>query len=166
MRPGTNEVWMGDVGWNQREEINRVANPADSTVDNFGWPCYEGSGRQGGYDAANLDVCENLYAEPAAHTPPYFAYGHSDKVVAGESCPSGGSSIAGLAFYEGGSYPSLYDGALFFTDYSRRCIWAMQKGPDGLPDPSKTPHVLRGVWAGKPGDWARRRPLLRQRQRR
>ena len=27
IRPGTNEVWLGDVGWNTTEEINRVANP-------------------------------------------------------------------------------------------------------------------------------------------
>ena len=41
-RPGTHEIWLGDVGWNTTEEINRVPNPADATVENFGWPCYEG----------------------------------------------------------------------------------------------------------------------------
>ena len=34
-------------------------------VDNFGWPCYEGAGRQSGYDGANLNICENLYAAGA-----------------------------------------------------------------------------------------------------
>ena len=48
----------------------------------------------------------------------------------------GSSSIAGLAFYEGGNYPAEYDDALFFTDYSRECIWVMFAGADGLPDPS------------------------------
>ena len=61
-RPGTNEVWIGDVGWNDWEEIDRLVSPTAAPVDNFGWPCYEGDGRQGGYDAANLSVCENLYA--------------------------------------------------------------------------------------------------------
>ena len=42
IRPGTNEVWLGDVGWNTWEEINRVADPLGS-VENFGWPCYEGT---------------------------------------------------------------------------------------------------------------------------
>ena len=63
-RPGTGEVWIGDVGWNTWEEINRIQSPT-AGVTNFGWPCYEGAGRQGGYDAANLSICENLYAAGA-----------------------------------------------------------------------------------------------------
>ena len=50
VRPGTNEVWAGDVGWNTWEEINRIQTP-DGGTTNFGWPCYEGDGRQGAYDA-------------------------------------------------------------------------------------------------------------------
>ena len=41
-----------------------------------------------------------------------------------------------MAFYQGGPFPDSYDGALFFADYSRDCIWAMQKGTNGLPDPA------------------------------
>ena len=43
-RPGTEELWVGDVGWNTWEEINRVRDVNDGVVENFGWPCYEGSG--------------------------------------------------------------------------------------------------------------------------
>jgi glucose/arabinose dehydrogenase len=137
IRPGTSEVWAGDVGWNDWEEINRVASPTDAVVENFGWPCYEGNSRQSGYDSANLDICENLYGTPGAHTGPHFAYHHNNKVVAGETCPTGSSSVAGLAFefYSGGPYPPAYDGALFFADYSRDCIWAMKKDANGLPAP-------------------------------
>ena len=39
--PGTNELWIGDVGWGTWEEIDRHQNPTQ-TVRNFGWPCYEG----------------------------------------------------------------------------------------------------------------------------
>ena len=42
-RPGTDELWIGDVGWNTWEEINRVVAPASATASNFGWPCYEGA---------------------------------------------------------------------------------------------------------------------------
>ena len=48
-RPGTNEIWVGDVGWDTWEEINRIQNPTAGVL-NFGWPCYEGSGTQGQYD--------------------------------------------------------------------------------------------------------------------
>lgn len=59
-------------------------------------------------------------------------------MIPGEACPVGGSSIAGLsfAFYGGGPYPAEYDGALFFADYTRKCIWAMEKGGTVLPSPS------------------------------
>jgi glucose/arabinose dehydrogenase len=135
VRPGTNEIWIGDVGWNDWEEINLINSPTDSTVENFGWPCYEGTGKQAGYDATNLNICENLYAQAGGAFSPYFTYNHANQVVAGESCPVGSSSISGLAFYTAGAYPSTYPGALFFSDYSRNCIWAMLKGTNGLPDP-------------------------------
>src|SRR5512132_2299485 len=91
IRPGTNEVWLGDVGWADWEEINRIADPLGS-IENFGWPCYEGSGHQSGYDSANLTICENLYALPGGVVAPYFAYDHSAQVVPCESCPTGSSS--------------------------------------------------------------------------
>jgi glucose/arabinose dehydrogenase len=45
VRPGTGEVWIGDVGWNTWEEIQRFQLPIGPTAAavNFGWPCYEGS---------------------------------------------------------------------------------------------------------------------------
>ena len=45
-RPGTREIWVGDVGSDRDEEIDRIRNPTDATVENFGWPCYEGASRQ------------------------------------------------------------------------------------------------------------------------
>ncbi len=138
VRPGTNEVWAGDVGWNTWEEVNRLVNPLGTgleDVENFGWPCYEGQGRQSGYDGANLNVCETLYGQAGAVTGPHFTYNHSSQVVAGETCPTGSSSVSGIDFYEGGPYPASYDGALFFADYSRDCIWVMKADASGIPAP-------------------------------
>jgi glucose/arabinose dehydrogenase/PKD repeat protein len=135
VRPGTNEVWVGDVGWTTWEEVNRVVDPLGAGIDdveNFGWPCYEGQGRQPGYDGANLTVCETLYTQGEV-TGPHFTYNHSSKVVTGETCPTGSSSVAGISFYQGGPFPASYDGALFFADYSRDCIWAMKAGAGGIP---------------------------------
>ena len=147
-RPGTNEVWIGDVGWNEWEEINRLVSPTAAPVDNFGWPCYEGDGRQGGYDAANLSICENLYADgTGAVVAPYFRYHHNDLVLPNDVCPKGGSSVAGtsFAFASGGSYPAEYRSALFFADYTRRCIWAIPTGANGLPDITKRRTFVGGA---------------------
>lgn len=136
-RPGTTELWVGDVGRNTWEEINRIPNPLASSVRNFGWPCYEGSLRETKYDALDLNICESLYAQTEGHSAPYFAYRHDQAVVSNDTCTnSGSSSITGLAFREGGNYPASYQGALFFADYSRNCIWVMFSGANGLPDPA------------------------------
>ncbi len=141
VRPGTNEVWVGDVGLGTWEEIDRVGNPIGSTPYNFGWPCYEGasgsSARQSSWNTAGANLCESLYGEgPSAVTAPYYGYKHTALVVPGETCPTGSSSISGLSFYQSGPFPNTYNGALFFADYSRNCIWAMMPGANGLPDPS------------------------------
>lgn len=132
IRPGTNEVWLGDVGWSRWEEVDRLVNPTASTT-NFGWPCYEGNGRMGSYDNANLPLCESLY--PSGATSAYYTYNHSADIVPGEGCAQGGDAISGAAFYPTtGPYPSAYRGALFFADNSRGCIWAVKpSAPGGLP---------------------------------
>jgi glucose/arabinose dehydrogenase len=143
-RPNTNELWVGDVGWNTWEEIDRIPDATDATVENFGWPCFEGVGRQSGYDDANLTLCESLYSG-GGQTAPYYTYNHSASVVAGDGCPTGGSSISGIAFENGSNYPAAYAGALFFADASRGCIWAMQRGTNGQPDPARLVALSTGV---------------------
>jgi glucose/arabinose dehydrogenase len=145
IRPGTNEVWLGDVGWTRREEINRITNPTDTVVENFGWPCYEGGGRQASYDGANLNICENLYGATNRVKAPYYTYAHQAKVVSGETCPTGSSAVSGLAFYKTGPYPDSYDRALFFADYARNCIWVMKRGTNGLPDRAKRSTFVAGA---------------------
>ncbi len=146
-RPGSSELWVADAGWRSWEEINRIENPLSPAVRNFGWPCHEGSARQDSYDELDLDICEDLYADNTAAAP-LFAYRRGSPVVVGESCPSGNASISGLAFYGGGPYPPGYDGALFFTDYVRRCIWALLPGVGGLPDPSNPITFAAGLAGG------------------
>jgi glucose/arabinose dehydrogenase/regulation of enolase protein 1 (concanavalin A-like superfamily) len=144
-RPGTSEIWIGDVGYNTWEEINRIASTGDAVVENFGWPCYEGVAKQPAYEAANLNLCQNLYATPSAVTPPYFTYQHLQDVVPGETCANGSSSISALAFYSGATYPAPFSGALFFGDYSRDCMWVMKKGSNGQPDPTTITTFAAGV---------------------
>ncbi len=157
VQPGTGELWIGDVGWSAWEEIDRHQNPTQ-TVRNFGWPCYEGNGPQSGYDGLNNNICEGLYDSPGAVTAPYFTYQHGQPLAGG--CTNSTSSISGMAFYEGGDYPDDYDGALFFSDYSRglhirNAAWRQR--------PTRHQHrpaLCHCRCAGAPRDRSRRRPLL------
>jgi glucose/arabinose dehydrogenase len=134
IRPGTDELWIGDVGWSTTEEIDRLA---PGTRGNFGWPCFEGAARQPEYDALDLGLCESLYAS-GGQSAPFFSYEHAATVSAGDGCvgASNSSAVSGLAFERGRAYPDAYQGALFFADISRGCLWAIpdQTG-DGVPDP-------------------------------
>jgi glucose/arabinose dehydrogenase len=155
-RPGTDELWIGDVGWNTWEEINRLVSPTNTTASNFGWPCYEGASPQSGYQGAGLNLCSSLYSTPGSVIAPYYTYNHSACVVSYPGCHTGGSSITGVAFYPGGSYPAQYNGALFFADHTRNEIWAMLPGTNGLPDPSRLQSFVgvdaTGGAAGHPVD--------------
>ena len=139
VKPGTNEVWIADVGWANWEEINRIPDPAAAL--NFGWPCFEGPGpRYNGFL-----VCPS----PAEVTAPFFQYRHEAEAVPGDGCATGSSSVAGMAFYGGGSnYPPAYGGAFFFSDYSRSCLWVMFPGDGGDPDPAAaTPFASNALGA-------------------
>ena len=155
-RPGTDELWIGDVGWNTWEEINRVIAPSGATASNFGWPCYEGAAPQGGYQGAGLSLCSSLYSTPGSVVAPYYSYNHGACVVNYSGCRTGGSSVTGVAFYQGGFYPGQYNGALFFADHTRNEIWAMLAGTNGLPDPARLQSFVgvdaAGGAAGHPVD--------------
>ena len=166
-RPGTGEVWLGDVGWGTWEEVNRIPDPADGVVENFGWPCYEGFERQSSYGAVGLDVCEDLYdgTTATALTDPYYAYRHGqvpDPGHCGGDEGDNGAAVTAVSFYDapggtGGGYPAAYDGALFFGDYARRCIWAMKPDASGTPDPTQVETAVVGAYvvdieAGPGGD--------------
>jgi glucose/arabinose dehydrogenase/plastocyanin len=133
-RPGTDDLWLGDVGWRNYEEIDVLTSPA-APVENYGWPCYEGTRRQAGYDGLNLTICEDLYAQ-GGHVEPVFNYRRGSAIDPDDGCAAGSSSISAMEFYAGGSYPSEYDNALFFGDYTRGCIWVMFPGSGGAPDPA------------------------------
>jgi PKD repeat protein len=157
IRPGTDppEIWVGDVGWNSWEEIDRVeteAGVAGTTNNNFGWPCVEGASDR---PYSSVGFCQSLYASGGPDKPPYFSFQHGVAVDPTETSLSpracainAGSAISGLAFYDDGSgdfgFPVAYDGSLFFADYARGCIWVMKAGSDGEPDPSKI-SVFNGV---------------------
>ena len=136
-RPGTADLYIGDVGWNTFEEVNRIATVPPPDLPNFGWPCFEGNGHQPDYDALNVPLCEGLYSAfgPAGPAPPFFAYGRVGGLHPGDPCsPEFGASLSGLAFYTGSAFPDSYKGALLFADAARGCIWSARAGAGGVPD--------------------------------
>jgi glucose/arabinose dehydrogenase len=147
LRPGTDEVWVADVGYVTWEEIDRLPLPG-APIANFGWPCYEGNERLAGFDSADLTLCESLYASAGADTKPFYTYQHGVRLSASDTCSTaGGASISGVSFefYAGGPYPAEYDGALFFSDYARNCVWVMKRGTNGLPDPAQVTSFVAGA---------------------
>ena len=133
--PDTDELYVGNVGWNDWEEIERFsATPSDAF--NGGWPCYEGPEVQLNYKNAGVALCKSLYEFGGASLP-FFSYLHRERITPGDPCLDfRGSAVAGFAFYGDGPYPPQYDDTMFFTDSVRGCIYAMFPGEDGRPDPS------------------------------
>lgn len=144
----TGEIYSGNVGSSEIEEIDRFQAPPTS-IFNSGWPCFEGIERQWQFRQLGLDICEDMYAgEPGSASLPFFTFSHGQSVVPGDECPTeSGSAIGGISFYEGGKpgneFPPAYDGALFFADPVRGCVWAMLEGEDGKPDPNTTFRFMR-----------------------
>jgi glucose/arabinose dehydrogenase len=139
-RPGTDELWVGDVGSQAWEEIDVIADVNDGVAENFGWPCYEGAAPQGGW--GGVPGCQSL--DGSAVTQPRFAYEHWKEIVPGDGCRwDQGGSVSGIAFPSG--YGGAYAGNLFFADYSGVCIFAMAPGADGRPDPTKVSLFARGA---------------------
>jgi glucose/arabinose dehydrogenase len=148
--PVTKEVYVDNVGSSIYEEIDRFS-PSPSQLFNSGWPCYEGPEKRELYEFRGLTVCEDLYNTPGSTSQPFYYYSHESGVTPEDQCPyAPGSAISGLSFYEGGSYPESYKGALFFADSVRECIYVMRAGEDGRPDPSKTEPFLTegGLYPG------------------
>ncbi len=144
-RPGTSEIWVGDVGLHTWEELNVVPNPTQQ-VRNFGWPCYEGSPKQPQWDNLNVNLCESLYqAGPTAVSNPYWSYRH-DQSPDPTRCGHAGSSISAVAFASSPPYPAAYGGALFVGDYSKQCLWILPKGANGQPNPAGLQTLASGVF--------------------
>ncbi|BAU12498.1 PA14 domain-containing protein [Leptolyngbya sp. NIES-3755] len=107
------QVYVGDVGWTQWEEVN-----TGRGGENFGWVAYEGGNgtslRTGGYQ--NLSSVQAFYTSGRPVTAPWYSYRHFG---------SGGNAIGVGDFYTGETFPAIYDDNLFITDLSKGTIDAL-----------------------------------------
>ncbi|MBL7933639.1 MAG: PQQ-dependent sugar dehydrogenase [Bacteroidia bacterium] len=104
----THDIWMGDVGQNQYEEIN-FRSHCDTLGHNYGWRCYEAT------STYNTSGCQ----PQSNYTPPVYEYGHSL-----------GCSVTGGYVYRGGEEGGLF-GKYLFTDYCQGRIWALVPNGSG-----------------------------------
>ncbi|WP_341200591.1 PQQ-dependent sugar dehydrogenase [Croceibacter atlanticus] len=90
------DFWIGDVGQNEIEEINKVTqNPA---AVNYGWRCFEGNST---YD--DTSDCLNSFSP---HTPPIIDYTQTN----------GRCSVTGGRVYRGPDFSNL-TGVYIFADF-------------------------------------------------
>jgi glucose/arabinose dehydrogenase len=151
LRPDTDELWIGDVGWYTWEELDRASSPPapGQAALNFGWPCYEGYGPHPEWklftEEGKAPLCQSLYETPGSTVGPIFTYVHNETegLLPDDACkPSYGASVSGLAFYEPPStpsaseFPASMNGALFMADSSRSCVWVIRPDAQGVPDPT------------------------------
>ncbi len=96
-RPGTAELWAGDVGWERWEMIHRIERGG-----NYGWPITEGP----------QPVKPDAPRGPTPILTPVIVHPHSEA-----------ASITGGVFYTSSRLPSLRD-AYVYGDFMTGRIWA------------------------------------------
>jgi glucose/arabinose dehydrogenase len=134
--PDSAEVYVNNVGNGSDEEIDRFPLTPGAPY-NSGWPCFEGDHHNPDFENLHLGLCEGLYDDPQSTSEPFFHYLHWEGAVPDDPCPhQNGSAITGSAIYPGGSFPDAYDGALFFADSVRGCIYVMLADGSEGPDPA------------------------------
>jgi glucose/arabinose dehydrogenase len=102
----TGDLYIGDVGQNQWEEIDFL--PAGATGDlNFGWDYYEGN-----------HGFEGVPPQDARFIPPVAEYDHSQ-----------GCSVTGGHVYRG-AFPD-WQGIYLFADYCRGTVWGLLRSDEG-----------------------------------
>jgi glucose/arabinose dehydrogenase len=109
--PALGEIWIGDVGQDEVEEIDRVQLELDEPPKNLGWSAFEGTKRINGHELAGGG--ELVW--------PVAAYEHGD---------NGGCSVTGGLVYGGGELPGLVRRYLY-GDYCAGTLWSLRGAPGG-----------------------------------
>ena len=105
----TGDLWIGDVGQNTKEEIDRI--PAGQiTGPNFGWRCYEGS------LAFNTTGC----GQAGDYVAPVIDHDHAN----------GWCSVIAGRVYRGARYPNLV-GRFIYSDYCHGKIHSLRPNGQG-----------------------------------
>jgi glucose/arabinose dehydrogenase len=104
------EVWIGDVGQDHVEEIDRVLLEPDEPPKNLGWSAFEGAGRVA--RERRLDTTGELVW-------PVASYEHTD-----------GCSVIGGHVYQGAALPRM-SGRYVYGDFCSAVLWTLRGTPQG-----------------------------------
>jgi glucose/arabinose dehydrogenase len=107
--PALNEVWIGDVGQDEREEVHRVYLEPDEPPKNLGWSAYDGRAR---VEGRRLDRTGQLVW-------PVVTYSHEE-----------GCSITGGLVYRGAALERLR-GRYLYGDFCTGTLWSLRPLPGG-----------------------------------
>ena len=122
----TDDLWIGDVGQGDWEEIDRA--PAGVGGLDFGWNTMEG------FHCFQAEQCDQ-----GGLTPPIAEYGHDE-----------GCSVTGGAVYRGAAQPALV-GRYVFADYCSGRVWTLDAAADGAQEPAIALDSGRSISAIAPG---------------
>jgi Glucose / Sorbosone dehydrogenase len=106
--PAVEEMWIGDVGQDAVEEVNRIRLEPDEPPPNLGWSAYEGRRRLPGH----------AWVGPGEPVFPVAGYGHDE-----------GCSITGGVVYSGVALPALSRRYLY-GDFCSGALWSLRGTPD------------------------------------
>lgn len=110
----TGDIWLADVGWVTREEVDRVV-----AGGNYGWPLREGSG-----PCPNCELDRvTIEVDPDQLIDPVTDYGRDT-----------GRSITGGYVYRGSEIPDL-QGVYVFGDFIEGKVFALRPGADWSEGP-------------------------------
>ena len=100
------EIWIGDVGQDTPEEVNRVLLEPDEPPKNLGWSAFEGTERVEGDELGDGEVVW-----------PVATYSHED-----------GCSVTGGVVYRGTRLRRLA-GRYVYGDFCSGALWSLQVTP-------------------------------------
>ncbi len=103
------EVWVGDVGQDEREEVHRAYLEPDEPPKNFGWSAFDGTERLAG---RRLDRTGELVW-------PVVTYSHEE-----------GCSVTGGLVYRAARLERLR-GRYLYGDFCTGALWSLRGTPDG-----------------------------------
>jgi glucose/arabinose dehydrogenase len=121
----TGELWIGDVGQEEIEEIHRLPAAGPGKNRNLGWNWVDGTRSRNGRPT------------PADHYPPLFEYTHDD-----------GCAVVGGFVYRGEAIPGLV-GAYVYSDYCAGEVRVLRARGDDVVDQRRypVPSGTTGVWS-------------------